>query len=142
MNADDPVIAELLARCQRDHHAWINGDGSPYELPEDGSILGAVGGYSFGGADTLQRQRAVARQWRSGTGSVELVNAGRSDYLAWLVMIERATVELVDEQEPRRWDLRVTEIFRLVDGTWQRIHRHADPLVDRRGLADVVHLCP
>jgi hypothetical protein len=141
MNADDPVIAELLTRCQRDHHAWINGDGSPYELPDDGSILGAVGGYSLGGADTLHRQRAVARQWRSGTGSVELVNAGRGDDLAWLVMIERATVELVDEHERRRWDLRSTEIFRLVDGTWQRVHRHADPLVDRRGLADVVHLC-
>lgn len=141
MNADDPVVAELLERCRRDHHAWINGDGAPYELPDDGSILGAVGGYSLGGPDTLQRQRAVARQWRSGTGSVELVNAGRSDDLAWLVMIERATVELVDEHEPRRWDLRSTEIFRLVDETWQRVHRHADPLVDRRGLADVVHLC-
>jgi hypothetical protein len=141
MNPHDPVIAELIVRCRRDHHAWINGDGSPYELPDDGSILGAVGGYSLGGPDTLQHQRAVARQWRSGTGSVELVNAGRSDDLAWLVMIERALVELVDEHEPRRWDLRSTEIFRLVDGVWQRVHRHADPLVDRRGLADVVNLC-
>lgn len=141
MSIDDPVIAELLARCGRDHHAWINGDGSPYELPDDGSILGAVGGYSLGGPETLERQRAVARQWRSGIGSVELVNAGRTDDLAWLVMIERSTVELVDEHEPRRWDLRSTEIFRLVGGTWERVHRHADPLVERRGLNDVVHLC-
>jgi hypothetical protein len=140
MHADDPVIAELLARCRRDHHAWINGDGSPYELPADGSILGAVGGCSLGGPETLQRQRAVARQWRTGTGSVELVNAGRSDDLAWLVMIERATVELVNDDEPRRWDLRSTEVFRLVDGTWQRVHRHADPLVDRHDLADVARL--
>jgi hypothetical protein len=141
MDTDDPVIAQLLERCRRDHHSWINGDGGPYELPDDGSILGAVGGHSLGGSDTLQRQLAVAGQWRSGVGSVELVNAGRSDGLAWLVMIERATVELVDEHEPRRWDLRSTEVFRLVDGAWQRVHRHADPLVDRRRLTDVVHLC-
>jgi hypothetical protein len=140
MEADDPVIAELLMRCKRDHHAWINGDGSPYELPADGSILGGVGGYSLGGPETLERQLAVARRWKSGTGSVELVNAGRSDDMAWLVMIERATVELVDEHEPRRWDLRSTEIFRLVDGAWQRVHRHADPLVDRRDLSDVAQL--
>ena len=91
--------------------------------------------------ETLERQRAVARRWRSGTGSVELVNAGRSDDLAWLVMIERATVALTDEREPRSWAVRSTEIFRLVDGTWQRVHRHADPLVDRRDLAEVIYLC-
>ena len=55
-------------------------------------------------------------------------------------MIERATVELVNDDEPRRWDLRSTEVFRLVDGTWQRVHRHADPLVDRHDLADVARL--
>jgi hypothetical protein len=141
VDAKDPVIAELLARCRRDHHAWINGDGGPYELPDDGSIFGAVGGYSLGGPDTLERQRSVARQWRSGAGSVELVNAGRSGDLAWLVMIERATVVLVDEHEPRRWDLRSTEVFRLIDQTWQRVHRHADPLVDRHSVADAARLC-
>jgi hypothetical protein len=34
---------------------WINGDGSGYAMPEDGTIMGAVGGYSFGGAETAER---------------------------------------------------------------------------------------
>jgi hypothetical protein len=138
----DPVLSELLERCRRDHAAWINGDGSHYALPEDGSILGAVGGFSLGGAETSVRQQSVAAEWRSGTGSVELVNGGVHGDVAWLVMIERSTVHLVDDppQVERRWDLRSTEIFRRLDGTWERIHRHADPLVDRRALSAVVDL--
>jgi hypothetical protein len=139
---DDPILSELLERCRHDHQAWINGDGSHYELPDDGTILGAVGGYSHGGVETAERQRAVASQWRRGTGSIEYLNGGTDGDLAWLVFLERSTVELMSDPEgtERRWDLRVTEIFRTVDGAWRRIHRHADPLVDRRGLPEVANL--
>jgi hypothetical protein len=136
---DNPILSELLERCRRDHQAWINGDGSHYELPEDGTILGAVGGYIHGGVETADLQRAVAAQWRRGTGTIEYLNGGTDGAVAWLVFVERGRVEFVTDREgaERRWDLRVTEIFREVDGVWLRIHRHADPLVDRRGLAEV-----
>ena len=48
-----------------------------------------------------------------------------------------------DWQEPRgeqRWDLRVTEFFRRANGVWQRLHRHADPLVDRHSLQEMAAL--
>lgn len=139
---DDPILAQLLDRCRQDHLAWINGDGSHYQLPDDGTILGAVGGYSHGGAETAERQRAVAAQWRRGTGSIEYLNGGVDGAFAWLVFVERGLVELVTDPEGarRRWDLRVTEIFREVDGAWRRVHRHADPLVDRQGLAEAAGL--
>lgn len=132
----------LLERCRRDHHAWINGDGSLYALPDDGTILGAVGGFSHGGSDTAERQRAVAAQWRSGSGEIEFLNGGVAGDSARLVFIERSTVQLVDDPEgcDRRWDLRVTEIFRKSNSEWQRIHRHAVPLVDRWPLAEVAAL--
>lgn len=137
MQDTHPVIVELLERCRRDHSAWINGDGAPYALPTDGTILGAVGGYSAGGSDTADRQAAVAAQWLSGNGSVELVNCGMSGVVAWLVMIERSRVQLAtDPGVEHRWDLRVTEVFERRGDEWLRIHRHADPLVSRRGLAD------
>jgi hypothetical protein len=139
---DDPILSELLERCRQDHQAWMHGDGSRYELPEDGTILGAVGGYSHGGGETADRQRAVAAQWRRGTGAIEYLNGGTEGGIAWLVFLERGNVEFVTDPEgaERRWDLRVTEIFRKVDGAWRRIHRHADPLVDRQGLAEVASL--
>ena len=138
MNSSSPVLEELLARCRRDHHAWINGDGSPYALPDEGSIMGALGGAFRGGRDTLERQLRSARQWQSGHGDVELVNGGVAGDLAWLVMLERATVSFSEQpEESCRWDLRVTEIFRRVGDGWERVHRHADPLVDFRPLAEV-----
>ena len=139
---DDLVLVELLERCRRDHRLWINGDAGGYELPARGTIFGGVGGQSFGGPETLNRQRSVARQWKSGQGGADYVSGFRNDDFACLVMIERATVAFVDENAPRRWDLRVTEIFQREGTEWQRVHRHADPLVDRHALADLFALLP
>lgn len=142
MIGSDLILQELAEQCRRDHAAWIIGDGSPYALPEDGTIRGAVGGFSYGGEETTERQRGVSAQWQSGSGEVELINGGVSGDVAWLVMIERARVNFVEDPPglERRWDLRSTEVFRRRDHRWERIHRHADPLVDRRPLADNAQL--
>lgn len=137
---DDDVLQTLLERCRQDHRAWINGDAAGYALPEDGTILGGVGGHSFGGAETAARQAGVAAQWQSGSGSIEFLNGAVTGDVAWLTFIERAVVVFKDAPEQRRWDLRVTEIFRRAGDGWERIHRHADPLVDRRPLGEVAAL--
>lgn len=139
---DDPILSELLERCRVDHQAWINGDGAGYALPDHGTILGAVGGYGPGGAETAQRQLAVAAQWRRGTGAIEYLNGGTDGEVAWLSFVERSRVELMVDPEgaERRWDLRVTEVFHREDDGWRRVHRHADPLVDRRPLPEVARL--
>ena len=133
-------LAELLDQCRRDHRAWINGSAAGYELPEEGSIMGAVGGWAPGGATTAERQAAVAAAWSSGRGDVEFVNGGISGELAWIAFIERAMVVFAGDTAERRWDLRVTEVFRRTNSGWTRIHRHADAFVDRRPLEAVVAL--
>lgn len=135
-----PTLQYLLERCRDAHRAWINGDGSQYALPVDGSIMGAVGGYSFGGPATTERQLGVATQWKRGEGDVEFVNGAVEGNIAWIAMIERARVVLDEDRGEQRWDLRVSEIFRHVDGEWERIHRHADPLVDRRSPSEAALL--
>ena len=140
MATSDPVLDELLTRCRRDHRGWINGDASGYALPDEGTIMGAVGGHSSGGPETAKRQNMVASQWKSGTGEVEFLNGGVAGDLAWLAMIERARVVLDDDIGEQRWDLRVTEVFRRTPDGWERVHRHADPLVDRRSAAEAASL--
>ncbi len=140
MTDPDGLLGELLARCRSDHRAWINGDASGYALPSDGTILGAVGGYAFGGPETAERQAAVAAHWRSGSGEIEYLNGGTTDELAWLTFIERAVVMFDDGPAERRWDVRVTEVFRREGAGWERVHRQADPLVDRRPLPEVASL--
>lgn len=137
---NDPVLRELLGRCRRDHLAWINGDGSPYELPDDGTIMGAMGGFSVGGLSTLERQIATARRWSAGRGHLEYVNGGAGDGFAWLAMLERGTATIDGKGADTRWDLRVTEVFRRSADGWERVHRHADPFVDRREVLDVLPL--
>jgi hypothetical protein len=136
----DEVLTLLLERCRRDHQAWINGDGSGYALPADGTIMGAVGGYSYGGDATAARQLIVARQWMSGTGSIEFVNGSVAGDLAWLAFIERSVVVFDPGPNEQRWDLRVTEVFRRVPSGWERVHRQADPLADRHTIAVVASL--
>lgn len=132
MTDPDGTLGEILERCRADHRSWINGDASGYALPSDGTILGAIGGYAFGGPETTKRQAAVAAQWRSGTGEIEYLNGGATDDLAWLTFLERAVVVFQGEAAERRWDVRVTEIFRRTGSEWERVHRQADPLIDRR----------
>ena len=45
-------------------------------------------------------------------------------------------------EDAGRWDLRVTEVFERRNDAWVRVHRHADPLVDRRPLDEVLTLLP
>lgn len=136
----DPTLRDLFERCRRDHHAWINGDGASYALPDDGTILGGIGGWARGGPATAERQASVARQWVSGDGTLEFVNGGVHGDMAWIAMVERASVVFAGQAASRRWDLRVTEVFRRTEAGWERVHRHADPLVDRQDLTRLLDL--
>ena len=139
VNNSKDTIEELLAACGRDHAAWINGDPSGYVLPEDATLMAAMGGVGHGGLGTAQRQRQGNSAWESGTGEIELVDAGVREDIAWLVMIERAQVKFAGRTTPARWELRVTELFRRgSDDQWERFHRHADPLVDVHALDEMV----
>ena len=143
METDEEVLAALTDRIRADHVAWVNGDCSGYEFSDETStILGAFGGAGVGAAVATPGQRRAVQQFESGTGDLEVLNGGVSSGVAWLVLIERASVKFRDRPEPVRWDLRVTEVFERRDGSWVRVHRHADPLVDRHRLDEILPLLP
>jgi hypothetical protein len=137
---DRVVLEDLLAQCRRNHDSWINGDPSGYVLADGATIMGAFGGVGRGGPALTEQQRGARNRWLAGTGDVELIDGGVSAGVAWLVMIERASVTFAGRSEPTRWDLRVTEMFRQNGESWERFHRHADPLVDMHGFDEVVNL--
>lgn len=57
---------------------------------------------------------------------VEVLAAGVSDTLGYVVAVERSTT-VVDGQHAT-YALRVTTVLRREDDTWRVVHRHADPL--------------
>jgi ketosteroid isomerase-like protein len=136
---DADIIEEILERCRRDHHRWLNGDAGGYEFDgEDATLMGGFGGLIVGAAMSTPRQRNAALQFEAGEGEIELVRAGVSGDLAWLVMIERGRVHFRDTDGTTPWELRVTELFERTADGWRRIHRHADPLVNRHPLANLM----
>jgi|GraSoiStandDraft_44_1057316.scaffolds.fasta_scaffold194731_2 hypothetical protein len=129
MNDEQDTIEQLLAKCRRDQHGWLNGNTSVYALPEEGTMMPALGGVMAGGPRLAELQRLGAGLWESGSGDVEFLDGGVTGDLAWLVMVEHAEVKFVHRNGRARWELRVTELFRHNASGWERFHRHADPLV-------------
>jgi hypothetical protein len=137
MEGTRSVVEQLYERCRRDHLAWINGDPSGYSFPDGATLMSPFGGGGRTRPMSEEQQRAFGGLWQWGTGDVELIDGGASGDVAWLVMVEHGSVRFRDRADVGRWDLRVTEIFKRDGDEWERIHRHADPLVDIRTIDEV-----
>ena len=66
---------------------------------------------------------------------IEVVAAGASGDLAYLVAFERTTASL-GGAPPAAYSLRVTTVFRREAGEWKAVHRHADALPDSAATRD------
>ncbi len=86
----DALVVQLLERCRRDHRAWINGDAGGYAFEADAdTIFGGFGGIGVGGSRITPGQQRATAQFEAGSGEIELLRAGVSGDVAWLVMVER-----------------------------------------------------
>ncbi|MDT7553696.1 MAG: hypothetical protein QOI16_2232 [Pseudonocardiales bacterium] len=63
-----------------------------------------------------------------GSYEYEVLAAGVSGDLAYIVGIEHTTAAMAADADPDAYQLRVTTIFRREDDAWKIIHRHGDPL--------------
>jgi ketosteroid isomerase-like protein len=96
--------------------------------------MGAWGGYEKGWSDVSSRYDWVATQLKeSGAkAKVEYLSSGMSGNLAYTVTIERSDIHRAIQEKPTPTALRVTHIFRKENGLWKLVHRHADPLMEKK----------
>jgi len=132
-------VETLLEELDRSRQAWIEGrlswtDAGILDQADDMTIFGPFGG-EVGRADNV-RQAQIAAQFHGGTGSTDVVKVVVEGELVVVAAVERNSVRFEGEAEPRTWILRTTQVFRREQGKWLRLHRHADPLIERRSLAD------
>ena len=108
----------------------------------DMSIFGPFGGELVkGGPDFwAQQKRLSERLFHGGSGTCELVKAIASGNLLVLIMLERNQVKFEGHTEPHPWVLRTTQVFRRDGDRWLRLHRHADPLIDRHSVDETLAL--
>jgi ketosteroid isomerase-like protein len=87
-------------------------------------------------APTLER---AASHYRDGEAtSFENVAKNITPDLAYTVEIERCQAKVEGRDDVTPFALRVTMIFRLEDGEWMIVHRHADPITTPQPAESVI----
>jgi hypothetical protein len=143
---NDPIVQGLLAQAIAGQQQWLSGysqsaAGRMARTPTF-TIFGPFGGPSPAGwsEEFAKVQAATARQFQGGTTDIELVQSYVSADLIVLATIERNQVRFAGQDALRKWDLRVTQVWQRDGETWKVVHRHADPLVERRDLRETLEL--
>lgn len=126
----EEFLSDVLPRLQRTETALHNGDAGPrlamwsHEDPVTlfGAALAGRGWNQVSGVFEHIAQRfsdCESCEW-------EVVAAGASGDLAYIVAIERTVCSIADSP-PSPYSLRSTSVFRREAGEWKVVHRHADP---------------
>jgi ketosteroid isomerase-like protein len=114
---------------------FAGGDPQPYRSlwarDDDVTIFGAWGAYEQGWQAVEPRLDWAAARFASGGTQQEILSMGSSGDLGYTVALERGQVTLAGESVAATMLLRVTHVYRRVDGEWKIIHRHADAVTDK-----------
>lgn len=130
MNDVDAFLDVMLPKLEAADTALHNGDSSARAAlwsHDDAVTL-------FGAAVTTTGWQKVGAtfDWLASRFSnctafaYEVIAAGVSDDLAYIVGVEHTTASIGDEP-PAEYALRVTTILRREAGEWRVVHRHGDP---------------
>ncbi len=141
MGETDDFLGSVLPRLTEADTALHNGDAAPriaiWSHNDPVTLFGAA---LMGSGWTEIRRvfESLASRFSNGTYECEVISAGASGDLGYVVGIEHSTVS-VGGAAPEAYELRVTEVLRREEGEWKVVHRHADPMPDsdaaRRQLA-------
>ncbi len=111
--------------------AYVCGDGGKLDtlVPHEGSASfhSPRGDTVVGAKDVASRYLADAKSFQSdGTTRLEVIQRGHDGDLGFWTGFQIAKVRFGGAQQEIEMRIRVTELFRRVDGEWRLIHRHAD----------------
>jgi len=142
--ASDPELAALVRRSADANQALVRGDIDRYlsliQHAKDYTLMNPFGGTPERGFnDTPQRREGMKKFFHGGTLEQELVETYKSGDLAVLVTVERVRAA-VGELPEQDWSLRVTQVFRRIDSGWELVHRHADPLSNKRSVEQTAEI--
>jgi len=138
----DDDVRDLVSLVEVAQTDWVHGRFHPLFGLDEGTIFGPFGGPAMGGPGLGAGQAALAAMFRDGSTEIEVVNTIVSGDIVCLVLVERNQVQFAGEADQRPWILRTTMLFRRDADGWTLLHRHADPLIERRDLAATRALLP
>ena len=136
MSEDSARFDKARERVRSALAAMGAGDAAPYidcwAASDDATLFGAWGPIEKGHDRLVETFRWVGGRFRGGALVPEDVVAFESGDLAYTVGFEQGEV-VVDRGAPMPMTIRVTHIYRRIEGEWRLVHRHADfPPADQR----------
>lgn len=133
MSFDDFMTARETAA-----EAYVRGDGAKVDalVPHGGNAS-----FHSPAGDTVTGGEAVAKRYLkdaavfhdNGVSRFDVLQKGHSGELGFWTGFQVAEVQIGDMPNPVQMRIRITEIFRRIDGDWKMIHRHADAPKQPRG---------
>lgn len=127
----DQTFDLFLARREAAASAYVRGDGAPLEamLPRSGpaSFHSPTGDTVTSAGEVTKRYLSDAALFgEDGISRFDIIQSGASGDLGYWTGFQVATVTLGNPPKQVDMRIRVTEIFRRIDGDWKLVHRHAD----------------
>jgi ketosteroid isomerase-like protein len=140
-------LESAIEASHRALDAILKGDPSVYEVlysdSDDVTLGNPFGPYAHGRKQVEATLAGAASHYRDGQATdIDLVEKYVSDSLACVVEVERGRTKVGGGQEVVPVAVRVTSVFRLEDGNWKLVHRHADPITTPRPASSVINKQP
>jgi len=126
----------FLTARERASTAFVEGNSAPLlavSVDTDPATIYTPTGAVVVGADAVNASNAAgAETFAPGAENrFDILHSGSDGDLGYWTGVQRSKVVLKDKREPVTMNLRITELFRRVDGEWRLFPRHADMLQER-----------
>jgi ketosteroid isomerase-like protein len=132
VTAPSPSFAAAVAKLQAAMAKVANGDISAikalYSRTDEATSFYGWGGFEKGWDAVSARWDWAGQQFKGGTVSYQNVTTVVTAELAYVTDVETFNVRVAGMDQPTQWSNRVTHVFRLEDGDWKLLHRHANRL--------------
>ena len=132
----DAAYARLLAAMADVANGDTRAIKALYLHSEDATSFYGWGGYEKGWEQVSARWDWAGRQFKGGKIRHENLTTVVTGELAYTTDIETLENRVVGVDGTTSWTNRVTHIFKLHEGEWRLIHRHANRLEDQYSPAD------
>jgi ketosteroid isomerase-like protein len=139
---ESEAFATVVAEVGRAAGAFVGGDPQPYRSRwahgPDVTIFGGWGDHEHGWDQVGPRLDWAAQLFVAGRTEQHVLEMACSGDLGYTVSLERGHAHLVGEDTAAPMVLRVTHVYRRIDGMWRVAHRHADPLTAKTAVDAVL----
>ncbi|HET7027343.1 MAG TPA: nuclear transport factor 2 family protein [Candidatus Limnocylindrales bacterium] len=137
------AVDDLIEQFRRAQNEFLKGNPGPvkdlFSRRDDVTVANPYGPPVRGWENVARVIEQASSQRRDGElVAVETITKFRTDDLAYVVGIERAKAKIGRRDDVGPYALRATMIFRLEDGTWKIVLRHADPITTAQGAESVI----